>query len=215
MEKDDAITGRLFSFSLEILQLLSGEDYTVVKKASGDCVTPGSHESGGRSRRRGHITAPPPHSLIHERRKKKILELLNKMIELLTGEVPVRCQDVTVYFSMEEWEYLEGHKDLYEEVMMESDRSPTSQDGSSGINTPERCPRPLCPQNPPERCPSPLCPLNPPERCPRPLCPQDCTEDNHNIPENHQSDNLIDMKIVVIDEEETAADLQGGRSHDY
>ncbi|CAJ0967282.1 unnamed protein product, partial [Ranitomeya imitator] len=27
---------------------------------------------------------------------------------------------------------------------------------------------------------------NPPERCPRPLCPQDCPEENHNIPEDHQ-----------------------------
>ncbi|CAI9577132.1 unnamed protein product [Staurois parvus] len=45
---------------------------------------------------------------------------------------------------MEEWEYLEGHKDLYKDVMME-DRPPlTSPDGSSNRNTPERCPSPLC-----------------------------------------------------------------------
>ncbi|KAM4029266.1 gastrula zinc finger protein XlCGF66.1-like [Anomaloglossus baeobatrachus] len=121
------IAKRILSFTLEIIYLLTGEDYTIVKKTLGDCATPDSHESEGRSRRQAPITAPPPHSLMHERNNKKILELTNKMIELLTGEVPIRCRYTAVYFSMEEWEYLEGHKDLYEEVMMENDRPPTSQ----------------------------------------------------------------------------------------
>ncbi|XP_075703304.1 gastrula zinc finger protein XlCGF66.1-like isoform X1 [Rhinoderma darwinii] len=124
MDKDrNEMSRRILDFTLEIIYLLSGEEYTIVKKTSGDCTTPIIHESGGWSS--SPITEPPPHSRIHE---KKILELIYKMTELLTGEVPIRCQDVTVYLSMEEWEYLEGHKDLYEEVMMEDYRPRTSQD---------------------------------------------------------------------------------------
>ncbi|XP_075703244.1 gastrula zinc finger protein XlCGF66.1-like [Rhinoderma darwinii] len=129
MDKDsNEVTTRILNFTLEIIYLLSGKEYTIVKKTWGDCVAPSSHESGGWSRSRTPITEPP-HSRIHEKNiKQKILELLHKMTELLTGEVPIRCQDVAVYFSMEEWEYVEGHKDLYEEVMMEDYRPLTSQD---------------------------------------------------------------------------------------
>ncbi|XP_075703850.1 uncharacterized protein LOC142697939 [Rhinoderma darwinii] len=128
MDKDlNEMSRRILDFTLEIIYLLSGEEYTIVKKTSGDCTTPIIHESGGWSSSQSAITEPPPHSRIHE---KKILELIYKMTELLTGEVPIRCQDVTVYFSMEEWEYLEGHKDLYEEVMMEDYQPRTSQGNS-------------------------------------------------------------------------------------
>ncbi|XP_073522161.1 gastrula zinc finger protein XlCGF66.1-like [Phyllobates terribilis] len=124
---EDETTRRLLHFTLEIISLLSGEDYTIVRKTPGEGVTPIIHlqESGGRSP--DPITQPPPHLPIHERRKKKkILVLSNKMIELLSGEVPIRCQDVAVYLSMEEWEYLEGHQDRYQEVMMEELRPLTS-----------------------------------------------------------------------------------------
>ncbi|KAM4044706.1 uncharacterized protein ACNLHF_008581 isoform 1-T4 [Anomaloglossus baeobatrachus] len=146
MEQDrDHMAARILDLTLEIIYWITGEDHTVVKTSSGECVTP--RVSGGRSRTPSDITEPPPHSLIHEQ---KILELTHRITELLSGEVPIRCQDVTVYFSMEEWEYLEGHKDLYKDVMMENLQPLTSPDGSSPRNPPERSPSPLYSQDPPE-----------------------------------------------------------------
>ncbi|XP_073408673.1 uncharacterized protein [Dendrobates tinctorius] len=142
----DKMAARILHLTLEILFRLTGEDYTVVKKTSSErCQDPVS-EGGGRPL--SPITVPLPHRLIHEDiNDQKILELTYKMIELLTGEVPIRCQDVTVYFSMEEWEYLEGHKDVYKDVMIEVPQPLTSPVLSSKRTIPERCPRPLLPQN--------------------------------------------------------------------
>ncbi|XP_069610910.1 uncharacterized protein [Ranitomeya imitator] len=147
MDKDkEKMVERILKLTLEILFRLTGEDYTVVKKASSErCQAPVSE---GWGRPLSPITGPLPHPLIHEDiNDQKILELTYKMIELLTGEVPIRCQDVVVYFSMEEWEYLEGHKDLYKDVMMEVPQPLTSPVLSSKRTTPKRCPSPLLPQD--------------------------------------------------------------------
>ncbi|KAM5126254.1 gastrula zinc finger protein XlCGF66.1-like [Mantella aurantiaca] len=121
MEEDQSHkTERLLNLTLEIVYLLTGESYPLVK--FGDQVT---------------IMVPPPHSLKPERHNmEKILEVTQKMIGVLTGEVPIRCQDVTVYFSMEEWEYLEGHKDLYKNVMMDNQPPLTSPDLNQFFQTP-------------------------------------------------------------------------------
>ncbi|XP_069605113.1 oocyte zinc finger protein XlCOF8.4-like isoform X1 [Ranitomeya imitator] len=157
----DKMAERILHLTLEILFRLTGEDYTVVKKTSSDrCQDPVSE---GWGRPLSPITGSPPHPLIHEDiNDQKILELIYKMIELLTGEVPIRCQDVAVYFSMEEWEYLEGHRDLYKNVIMEVPRPLTSPDLSRKRTTPERCPRPLL--------------------------PQDCNQEDPNAPQDHQGE---------------------------
>ncbi|XP_056409921.1 oocyte zinc finger protein XlCOF7.1-like isoform X1 [Hyla sarda] len=170
-------TERILELSLEIIYLLTGEDYTVVKKTSGECVAPS--RSGGWSRARGPITEPPPPSLIPERNnEQKILELTHKMMELLTGEVPIRCQDVTVYFSMEEWEYIEGHKDLYQDIVMMEDHRPRTSplDGSRK--------------------------KNPPERCPAPLDSQHCPGGDDDVLQDDQGEDLMDIKVEVMEEEE-------------
>ncbi|KAM4012621.1 uncharacterized protein ACNLHF_004681 [Anomaloglossus baeobatrachus] len=173
----DKMAERILHLTLEILFRLTGEDYTVVKKTSSErCQAPVSE---GWGRPLSPITGPPPHPPIHEDiNDQKILELTYKMIELLTGEVPIRCQDVTVYFSMEEWEYLEGHKDLYKGVMMEDPQPLTSQGLSSKRTTPERCPRPLLPQDCKQEDPD-----VPQDVFPPPLSTDDCIDssDGHLI----------------------------------
>ncbi|XP_069605203.1 gastrula zinc finger protein XlCGF57.1-like [Ranitomeya imitator] len=167
----DKMAERILHLTLEILFQLTGEDYIVVKKTSSDrCQDPASE---GWGRPQSSITGPAPHPLIHEDiNDQKILELIYKMIELLTGEVPIRCQDVAVYFSMEEWEYLEGHRDLYQNVIMEVPQPLTSPDLSSKRTTPERCPRPLL--------------------------PQDCNQEDPNAPQDHQGEDLTHINTTEI-----------------
>ncbi|KAM4030893.1 uncharacterized protein ACNLHF_018475 [Anomaloglossus baeobatrachus] len=127
MDRDrDKMAERILHLTLEILFRLTGEDYILVKTSGERCQDPVSE---GWGRPLSPITGPPLHRVIHEDiNDQKILELTYKMIELLTGEVPIRCQDVTVYFSMEEWEYLEGHRDQYNDIMMEVPQPLTSPD---------------------------------------------------------------------------------------
>ncbi|XP_073416383.1 uncharacterized protein [Dendrobates tinctorius] len=165
----DKMTERILHLTLEILFRLTGEDYTVVKKTSSErCQDPVSE---GWGRPLSPIMRPPPQLLIHEDiNDQKILELTYKMIELLTGEVPIRCQDVAVYFSIEEWEYLEGHKDQYKDVMMEVPQLLTSPDLSSKRTTPERCLRPFL--------------------------PQDCEQEDPNVPQDHQGEDLTHINTT-------------------
>ncbi|KAM4035092.1 uncharacterized protein ACNLHF_021776 [Anomaloglossus baeobatrachus] len=170
MDKDrDKMAERILHLTLEILFRLTGEDYTVVKKTSSErCQDPVSE---GWGRPLSPITGPPLHPPIHEDiNDQKILELTYKMIELLTGEVPIRCQDIAVYFSMEEWEYLEGHKDLYKDVMMEVPQPLTSPVLSSERTTPERCPRPLL--------------------------PHDCKQENPDVPQDDQGEDLTHINTT-------------------
>ncbi|KAM4642342.1 uncharacterized protein O3C94_016696 [Discoglossus pictus] len=54
----------------------------------------------------------------------RIYNQAQEIISLLTGEIPIKCDDVAVYFSVEEWEYIEGHKEHYKDAMKENQPTP-------------------------------------------------------------------------------------------
>ncbi|XP_073444440.1 uncharacterized protein [Dendrobates tinctorius] len=102
---------------MEMLYLLTGEDYIVVKKPGRQSTHNRLLVVEGISRTMANVLPTPSRPVTsHKETEQKILELTNKITELLTGEVPIRCDDVTIHFSMEEWEYIEGNKDLYQDV---------------------------------------------------------------------------------------------------
>ncbi|XP_073450846.1 oocyte zinc finger protein XlCOF29-like [Aquarana catesbeiana] len=83
MEEDRShMTEKILNLTLEIIYLLTGEDFVVVEKSSGEPILEGW------SRTQSPTMVPPPPSPIPERNKEqKILELTTMMVHLLTGEV--------------------------------------------------------------------------------------------------------------------------------
>ncbi|CAI9539783.1 unnamed protein product, partial [Staurois parvus] len=201
MEEDRShMTERILNLTLEIIYLLTGEDYVVVKKSSGKPI------SGGWSRTQSPTMVPPPHSPIPERNKEqKILELTTMMVHLLTGEVSGAGNSGTFSSNRQGMCLDEGHKDLYKDVMMDNQPPLTSPDGSSHGNPPERCPRDYnivvkeednedeeygVMEEFSEGCKDMMEPPNTrnlPERSPRPLYSWDSTQEGHTIP-HHQVD---------------------------
>ncbi|XP_063289957.1 gastrula zinc finger protein XlCGF66.1-like [Pelobates fuscus] len=133
------VTERIINLTLEIIYLLTGEHYMVAKKHDEHVKQSSSpHVTDGSCRNKSPSMVSPPHSLIHERSNdKKILDLTNKIIELLTGEVPIRCEDVTVQFSVKEWEHFEGGEILCKKGEMETHQTFGSLDETETQNTQE------------------------------------------------------------------------------
>ncbi|XP_040195746.1 oocyte zinc finger protein XlCOF7.1-like [Rana temporaria] len=71
---------KILNLTLEILYLLTGEDYIVVKKTDDD-------DSRGEPLQSPAPPDPPPFSLSHNKNDEKILQITNQIIELLSGEV--------------------------------------------------------------------------------------------------------------------------------
>ncbi|CAI9568479.1 unnamed protein product, partial [Staurois parvus] len=133
MEKEPShTTERILNLTLEIIYLLTGENYIAFKLSDGLVAS-------NMMKTQGASTDHPSHS---SRKNKKVEDITQKIIDLLTGEVPIRCQDSSISFCPEENNYLR-HEDLEKDNMVENQTPVTSLDGSSNGNPPERCPRPL------------------------------------------------------------------------
>ncbi|OCT63053.1 uncharacterized protein znf684.L [Xenopus laevis] len=72
------MTERIVNEALEVIYLLTGQEWTVVKKDS-----------------------------------------IQRGINQMNGEIPIKRGDVAVYFSMDEWEYLDEHRDRYLNLLMD------------------------------------------------------------------------------------------------
>ncbi|XP_069837994.1 zinc finger protein 19-like [Dendropsophus ebraccatus] len=110
----------------KINELLTGEQYIILENDHETGRSGGRHcVSEKKMRRLRPVIKPQAEGWIREENK-KIREIINMITELLSGEAPIRCQDIALFLSMEEWEYLEKHSDLYKDIIMENHRPLTS-----------------------------------------------------------------------------------------
>ncbi|XP_068115265.1 gastrula zinc finger protein XlCGF53.1-like [Hyperolius riggenbachi] len=165
MEDWSHMTERILNLTLEIICLLTGEGFHPVK--SGDQVK---------------FTVPPPHFLVHKRNMKKILQVINKITELLMGEIPIGCQDVLTFSSREKWKNVERHKDLSKDITIEKQTPLTSPDGSSN--------------------------RYPPERWTGPLYSRGCEQEDPTTPHHYQSIAFTDLKTDNEEKEKTHVKFQ-------
>ncbi|XP_063807067.1 zinc finger protein 260-like isoform X4 [Pseudophryne corroboree] len=137
----DVIIDKLLSLTMEIICLLTREDLIVVRK-SGDQVTdisapPVSDRSSGTQ---SPNTEALPHAPTEERNHDRISRATTEVYHRETGKVPGKCKDVEVSFSVTEWDYSGGHKD----VVMDPTQLHDSVAGEcSSRSPPGRCETPL------------------------------------------------------------------------
>ncbi|XP_069837137.1 oocyte zinc finger protein XlCOF7.1-like isoform X2 [Dendropsophus ebraccatus] len=161
------MTEKILKLTLEIIYLLTGEDYIVVRKIPGEYLTrKNSHISGGWRKIQSQTTKPPEN-------EQKILELTHRIIDLLTGQ-----------------EYIEENKEFYKDIM-ENQPPLMSLDRSNRRKLKGRCPSPFYSPG--------------------------CSDEIHNVPLDHQDEEMINIKVEVIadndddddDEEEEDTYIRG------
>ncbi|XP_063807182.1 oocyte zinc finger protein XlCOF7.1-like isoform X3 [Pseudophryne corroboree] len=136
----DLIIDKLLSLTMEIICLLTREDFIVVRK-SGDQVTdisgpPVSDRSSGTQ---SPNSEAPPHAPTEERNRDRNIQPPTEVYPRETGKVPGKCKDVEVSFSVTEWDYSGGHND----VVMDPPQLRDSVGECSSRSPPGRCETPL------------------------------------------------------------------------
>ncbi|XP_068114494.1 oocyte zinc finger protein XlCOF7.1-like [Hyperolius riggenbachi] len=130
MEKDGRhMTERMLNLTLEIIYLLTGENYVAFKLSDGLAAS---------NLMKDHSLIVESSTLSLRQNHKKVQEVTSEMIELLMGKVPMKGENVTVSLCLEEEEYLEGYKDI---MMRNPHPIPPSDDSR---RTPEGYTGPLC-----------------------------------------------------------------------
>ncbi|XP_063807168.1 oocyte zinc finger protein XlCOF7.1-like isoform X5 [Pseudophryne corroboree] len=136
----DLIIDKLLSLTMEIICLLTREDFIVVRK-SGDQVTDisGAPVSDRSSGTQSPNTEAPPHAPTGERNRDRNIQAPTEVYPRETGKVPGKCKDVEVSFSVTEWDCSGGHND----VVMDPPQLRDSVGECSSRSPPGRCETPL------------------------------------------------------------------------
>ncbi|XP_053578068.1 zinc finger protein 615 isoform X2 [Bombina bombina] len=111
------MTERILNHALEIIYLLTGEISVFQDLVNSLIINDTSKD--------------------RKRTTERIVTHALEIISLLTGEVPIKCDDVAVYFTIEEWAFIEGHKEFYKDLVLENEESHRtlciSSSNSSGL----------------------------------------------------------------------------------
>ncbi|KAM4641566.1 uncharacterized protein O3C94_015907 isoform 2-T2 [Discoglossus pictus] len=137
MDKVQKITEVVVKHALDIVFLMTGEHYIVMKINTKQISPTLSDPEGPKDK-------GLPYGREGEKRQmsEQIVRHASDIIHLLRGEVPIQYDDFAVYFSMDEWEYIEKNKDVYKDIL-ESHLMPNYQ----GNDTPYEDELPASPQS--------------------------------------------------------------------
>ncbi|XP_073454925.1 uncharacterized protein [Aquarana catesbeiana] len=111
VKEREQLAEAILNHALEIICLLTVEDFIVVKRPDGTRFSIRATEINSNE---CDPTSGYPELFftllgMEDKTQRTIVEMANKIIQLLTREAFVKCEDVAVSFSKDEWEYPEGH----------------------------------------------------------------------------------------------------------
>ncbi|XP_068120781.1 zinc finger protein 436-like [Hyperolius riggenbachi] len=122
------VTEKILNLTLEIIFLLTGEDFILTKKPDDP---PGESNTScpldGSPQPHSPILGPPSEPPKLEESEDCDVQEHNTLLQSPTEETAAQCEeDMAAYLSAEEWGYLEGHQEHYMDVTAETQTPPTS-----------------------------------------------------------------------------------------